>query len=193
MDPRAHELGLPFSLGLGARYGGQAWRMEFMVQAGIPPMDVIRSATSVAAKLIGYGDRVGTVERGKLADLVAVEENPLQDMRSMRQIHFVMKDGVVGSERPVRPRAPVTRIIRESRRPVVRRRTTLADQMTRRTFVSTVSAGLAGAGARPAYGQTPSVLTRHTVKPRVIADLSGAIFRNGGTQKCVETAFSMIL
>jgi imidazolonepropionase-like amidohydrolase len=91
---RAHELGLPFSLGLDARFGGQAWQMEFLVKSGIPPMDVVRSATSVAAKLIGYGDRVGTVEAGKLADLIAVQGNPLQDMRAMRQIRFVMRDGV---------------------------------------------------------------------------------------------------
>ena len=68
--------------------------MQFMVDAGIPPMDVIRSVTSVAARLIGYGDRIGTLEKGKLADVIAVQGNPIQDMRAMRQIRFVMKDGV---------------------------------------------------------------------------------------------------
>src|SRR6185436_140227 len=62
---RAYDLKLPFSLGLDARYGGQVWQMQFMVDAGIPPMDVIRSVTGVAARLIGYGDRIGTVEKGK--------------------------------------------------------------------------------------------------------------------------------
>lgn len=91
---RAHELGLPFSLGLDARYGGQAWQMQFMVDAGIPAMDVIKAATSVAATLVGYGDRVGTIEAGKFADLIAVDGDPLSDMRVMRQVRFVMKDGV---------------------------------------------------------------------------------------------------
>jgi imidazolonepropionase-like amidohydrolase len=91
---RAHELGLPFSLGLDARYGGQAWQMQFLVEAGIPPLDTIRAATSVAANLIGYGDRLGTIERGKLADLIAVDGDPLRDMRAMRQVRFVMKGGV---------------------------------------------------------------------------------------------------
>ena len=68
----------------------------------------------------------------------------------------------------------------------------MADQMTRRAFVSTVSAGLAGAAARPALAQAPTVLTRRSVKPVVISDLSGATFRNGGTHNCVEKAFSMI-
>lgn len=91
---RAHELRLPFSLGLDARFGGQAWQLQFLVDAGITPMDAIRSATSVAATLIGYGDRVGTIETGKLADLISVQGNPIQDIRVMRQIRLVMKDGV---------------------------------------------------------------------------------------------------
>jgi imidazolonepropionase-like amidohydrolase len=91
---RAHELKLPFSLGLDARFGGQAWQLEFLVAAGISPMDSIRAATSVAATLIGYEDRLGTIEKGKLADLIAVQGNPLVQMRAMRQIRFVMKDGV---------------------------------------------------------------------------------------------------
>jgi len=67
----------------------------------------------------------------------------------------------------------------------------MAPEITRRSFVASVSAGMAAA-ARPAFGQAPTVLTRRTVKPVVIADLSGAKFKNGGTQNCVEKAFSMI-
>lgn len=91
---RAYTLKVPFSLGLDARYGGQAWQLQFVVESGIPPMDAIRSATSVAATLIGYGDRLGTVEKGKLADLISVQGNPIEDIRVMRQIRLVMKDGV---------------------------------------------------------------------------------------------------
>jgi imidazolonepropionase-like amidohydrolase len=91
---RAHELRLPFSLGLDARFGGQAWQMQFLVESGIPPMDAIRAATSVAAVLIGYGDKLGTIEKGKLADLIAVQGNPVEDMRAMRRVRLVMKDGI---------------------------------------------------------------------------------------------------
>lgn len=68
----------------------------------------------------------------------------------------------------------------------------VSPDITRRHFVTTVSAGLAATAARPAFGQAPTMLTRRTVRPVVISDLSGAKFRNGGTQNCVEKAFSMI-
>src|SRR5262245_1098417 len=64
-------------------------------------------------------------------------------------------------------------------------------RITRRAFVSTVSTA-AVVGARPAFGQAPTVMTPRTVKPVVIADMSGAKFRNGGSQTCVEKAFAMI-
>jgi N4-(beta-N-acetylglucosaminyl)-L-asparaginase len=64
-------------------------------------------------------------------------------------------------------------------------------RISRRAFVSTVSTA-AVVAARPALGQAPTMMTRRTVKPVVIADMSGAKFRNGGTQTCVEKAFAMI-
>ena len=85
---RAHELGLPFSLGLDARYGGQAWQLQFLVDGGISPMDAIRSATSVAATLICYGDRLGTIEKGKLADLISVQGDPIRDIKVLRKIRL---------------------------------------------------------------------------------------------------------
>jgi len=57
-------------------------------------MDAIRSATSIAATLVGYGDRLGTIERGKLADLISVQGDPIKDIRVMRQVKLVMKDGI---------------------------------------------------------------------------------------------------
>jgi N4-(beta-N-acetylglucosaminyl)-L-asparaginase len=68
----------------------------------------------------------------------------------------------------------------------------MAPHNTRRTFVTTVSAGITAAATRPSFGQAANVLTRRTVKPVVISDMSGARFKNGGTQTCVEKAFSMI-
>lgn len=55
--------------------------MQFLVDSGISPMDTIRAATSVAAMLIGQGDRLGTVEKGKLADLITVQRNPIDRIR----------------------------------------------------------------------------------------------------------------
>lgn len=91
---RAHRMGLPMSLGLDNRLGGMAWQIQFLVEAGIPPMDAIQAATRVAAKVVGYGDRIGTVEKGKWADLISVEGNPLEDINVLRRIRLVMKDGV---------------------------------------------------------------------------------------------------
>jgi N4-(beta-N-acetylglucosaminyl)-L-asparaginase len=64
--------------------------------------------------------------------------------------------------------------------------------VSRRAFVTALSAGVAATAARPAVVQAPTVLTRRTVRPLVISDLSGAKFRNGGPQNCVEKAFAMI-
>jgi imidazolonepropionase-like amidohydrolase len=59
------------------------------------PVDSLRAATSIDAALLGVDDRLGTVEPGKLADLVAVPGNPLVEIRVMEQVNFVMKEGVV--------------------------------------------------------------------------------------------------
>ena len=90
----AFEAGLPFSLGSDGIYGAVPLEIEFLVEAGIPPIDAIRSATAVAAKLIGYGDRLGTLEPGKWADVISVDGNPLDDITALRRVRFVMRDGV---------------------------------------------------------------------------------------------------
>ena len=59
------------------------------------PLDAIRSATRAAAELLGWADRVGSLEPGKLADIIAVRGNPLDDIRALEQVAFVMKDGEV--------------------------------------------------------------------------------------------------
>jgi imidazolonepropionase-like amidohydrolase len=58
-------------------------------------MKAIQSATREAARLLKIDSRLGTLEEQKVADVVAVEGNPLDDIRSMRRVVFVMKDGVV--------------------------------------------------------------------------------------------------
>ncbi|WP_342377455.1 amidohydrolase family protein [Myxococcus stipitatus] len=64
-------------------------------EAGLPPVDVLRAATANAAELLRMQDRVGTLEAGKLADVVAVSGNPLKDLTVLRQVRFVMKGGQV--------------------------------------------------------------------------------------------------
>jgi imidazolonepropionase-like amidohydrolase len=89
----AWKAGLPFSLGSDGFYGTLTLGIEFLVEAGIPPLVAIESATRVAARLAGYGDRIGTIEPGKLADLISVAGDPLQEIKAMRRVRFIMKDG----------------------------------------------------------------------------------------------------
>ena len=63
--------------------------------AGMPPLDVIRAITSNAAEMLGWQDRIGTIEPGKFADLVAVAGDPVGDITELERVRFVMKDGKV--------------------------------------------------------------------------------------------------
>ena len=67
----------------------------FMVEGGMPPMEAIKCATVVNAAILQMGDKIGTLESGKLADIVATDENPLQNIRTMEKVTFVMKEGIV--------------------------------------------------------------------------------------------------
>lgn len=64
-------------------------------EAGMSPIDVLRTATINSAELLGLSDRIGTIEAGKLADIIAVEGDPLRDAKDLRKTRFVMKGGVV--------------------------------------------------------------------------------------------------
>lgn len=66
-----------------------------MVEAGMKPIEAIRAATYHGASLINQLDSLGTVETGKFADLVAVEGNPLDDIKQMQHVTFVMKNGKI--------------------------------------------------------------------------------------------------
>jgi imidazolonepropionase-like amidohydrolase len=96
---RAVEKGVKISLGTDA--GGFSWSVNeakefgYMVKYGMTPMQAIQSATVVAAELLGEQDRVGVVEPGKLADIVAVRGDPLVDIGVLEHVEFVMKGGVV--------------------------------------------------------------------------------------------------
>ena len=64
-------------------------------KAGMPALDVIRAVTINAAEMLGWGDRIGTIEPGKFADLVAVPGDPVADIGELERVRFVMKGGQV--------------------------------------------------------------------------------------------------
>jgi imidazolonepropionase-like amidohydrolase len=66
-----------------------------MVKAGMSEMEAIKAATVTAAKHIEMDDKIGTLEAGKQADLIAVDGNPLNDIKELLDVDFVMKGGVV--------------------------------------------------------------------------------------------------
>ncbi|HQZ64618.1 MAG TPA: amidohydrolase family protein [Planctomycetaceae bacterium] len=76
-------------------HGDNAHEFEQMVEGGMSPMKAIQSATMEGAKLLRVSDRLGSVEPGKIADIVSVNGNPLDDISVMRSVVFVMKDGEV--------------------------------------------------------------------------------------------------
>ena len=76
---------------------GQASTSRFptLHEAGMPPLDVIRAITTNAAEMLGWQDRVGAIERGKFADIVAVSGDPVADISELERVGFVMKGGQV--------------------------------------------------------------------------------------------------
>jgi imidazolonepropionase-like amidohydrolase len=94
----AHAAGLKIAFGTDSGvspHGDNAQEFELMVEGGMSPMAAIQSATIVAAKLLRIDDRLGILEPGKIADVVAVKGDPLENISLMRQVGFVMKDGAV--------------------------------------------------------------------------------------------------
>ncbi len=76
-------------------HGDNAREMELMVEYGMKPLDVLRSATSVNADVFGYGNLIGRIKKGLMADIIAIEGDPTADIRNIRKIKLVMKNGVV--------------------------------------------------------------------------------------------------
>lgn len=76
-------------------HGTQTKEFEYMVRFGMSPAAALRAATSMAADLMGWSDRAGSIEKGKLADLVAVSGDPLADITELERVRFVMKGGQV--------------------------------------------------------------------------------------------------
>jgi imidazolonepropionase-like amidohydrolase len=95
---RAFREGVKVAFGTDAGvypHGLNAREFAVMVKLGLTPLQAIQAATVNAADLLGWSDRVGTLEPGKLADLIAVSGDPLADVRALESVKFVLKDGAV--------------------------------------------------------------------------------------------------
>jgi imidazolonepropionase-like amidohydrolase len=95
---KAYKEGVKIAFGTDAgvfKHGLNWLEFGYMIEAGMKPMDAIKSATINAAELLGEKDKLGSIEVGKLADLVAVDGDPLTDLKVFGKVVFVMKDGVV--------------------------------------------------------------------------------------------------
>lgn len=95
---KAYKAGVKIAFGTDAGvfgHGKNAREFELMHEAGMPALEAIRSATLNAADLLGQSDKLGTIEPGKAADIIAVEGNPAETIQSMSKVKFVMRDGTV--------------------------------------------------------------------------------------------------
>jgi imidazolonepropionase-like amidohydrolase len=97
---KAHKRGV--KIAFGTDVGGSDWRdigqareFQYYVDYGMSPIEAIQTATSLAAEVLGWSDKLGTIESGKWADIVAVSGDPLKDITELQRITFVMKSGAV--------------------------------------------------------------------------------------------------
>ena len=105
----AQRLGVKLQVGtdapiVGAFYGASLhWEMEHFVEAGLVPLEVLRLATQQAAEAVGADEQLGTLEPGKLADLVLLDANPLEDIRNTQTIWRTIKGGWIFDPEELRP------------------------------------------------------------------------------------------
>jgi imidazolonepropionase-like amidohydrolase len=98
MFRNAVKLGVKIGLGTDAAvypHGMNAKEFKLMVDLGMPPIEALRAATSSDADLLGISAKVGTLEKGKLADIVAIPGDPTTDITATERVSFVMKDGKI--------------------------------------------------------------------------------------------------
>lgn len=75
-------------------HGDNARELEMMVDYGMKPIDVLKSATSINADVFGYGDKIGRIKKGLLADMIAVDSDPSREIKNVRKVFLVMKNGL---------------------------------------------------------------------------------------------------
>jgi imidazolonepropionase-like amidohydrolase len=99
---KAYKAGVKVAFGTDAGvfpHGFNAKEFQYMVEGGMPMMEAIKSATIVNAEILGMKSELGSVEKGKLADIVAVEGDPLKDAKAMMNVALVMKEGKIYKEK----------------------------------------------------------------------------------------------
>jgi imidazolonepropionase-like amidohydrolase len=95
---KAHDAGVPIVFGTDSGvypHGMNAIQFRHMVKWGMTEMEAIKSATSVAAQVMQWGDRLGTIQKGLYGDIVAVKGDPLSDIRELENIDVVIKGGLI--------------------------------------------------------------------------------------------------
>ena len=95
---KAYKAGVKVAFGTDAgvfKHGLNAKEFQYMTEAGMPIMEALKSATMVAAEVLEMKDQLGSIEVGKLADIIATDANPLTDVKTLMNVTFVMKEGVV--------------------------------------------------------------------------------------------------
>ncbi len=98
MFAKAYKLGVPIAFGTDAGvfpHGQNAMEFGYMVEAGMPAAEALKSATITCAQLLGTAGELGQLKAGFLADIIAVNGNPLDDIGVMKSVSFVMKDGKI--------------------------------------------------------------------------------------------------
>ena len=98
MARRAHAAGVKIAFGTDtgvSAHGDNAGEFELLVKAGLTPLETIQAATVNAADHFKMSDRLGSLTPGKIADVIAVDGDPLSDVSTLKKVRFVMKDGVV--------------------------------------------------------------------------------------------------
>jgi imidazolonepropionase-like amidohydrolase len=95
---RAYKAGVKIAFGTDAgvyQHGKNYIEFQYMVEGGMPPMECLKAATVSAADLLDQKENLGAIEKGKLADIIAVDGDPIKDVKVMKDVVFVMKDGKV--------------------------------------------------------------------------------------------------
>jgi imidazolonepropionase-like amidohydrolase len=106
MFRNALKIGVKISFGTDAAvfpHGQNAKEFALMTGLGMAPIDALRSATSVDAELLGVSQKLGTLEKGKLADIIAMPGDPTKDITATERVSFVMKDGKIIRNGPATP------------------------------------------------------------------------------------------